>query len=281
MAIDPLVAQAGIQGGSVAAAILITAIADAVAEGDYEKARKLREQAVKEFGPEILPQLEKVEAQTIGKSEFADLRADPALVARQMGALDKLAAFTEPGMTPEDVAEQRSAIEAQSGLMAQQQANAEALSARRGMMRSGLSQALGQDAAESGAQRSADVAAQMAAQRQQRRLAALSQFGGMASGIRGQAFEEGSTRASAIDALNRFNANMQYDAQKARNDAALAKYEAELKLKQLRNKAREGVATAFEGRGGRTSATGKNIAGGVLALGETGGVAAEKGLFSK
>ena len=255
-----------------AAALIGRLFSEAIAAGDYDKAMALRRRAVAEFGDEILPELERIEAETIERSEFEKVQADPRLQSAQMTALDRLSAFTEPGLSPEDAAEQRAAMEAAGGVAARQADAAGQLAARRGLLRSGLTQALGQDMAESGAQTAADAATQLAADRRRQRLQAISSFGGMAGDIRGQDVGEQQTRAGAIDSLNRFNANMRYDAQKARNASALDKFNATLRLREGRVKALGNWADSYNQRGDRNRETGKDISAGVSkSIGSFGG----------
>lgn len=254
------------------AALVGRLISEAIAAGDYDKAMALRRRAVAEYGDEILPELERIEAENIERSEFEKVQADPRLQSAQMTALDRLSAFTEPGLSPEDAAEQRAVTEAAGGVAARQAGAAGQLAARRGLLRSGLTQALGQDMAEGGAQTAADAAARLAADRRRQRLSAISSFGNMAGDIRGQDVSEQQARAGAIDSLNRFNANMRYDAQKARNAAALDKSNATLRLREGRVRALGDWADSYNQRGDRNRETSKDISAGVSkSIGSFGG----------
>lgn len=249
--------------GGAGVALLSRLIGEAIAAGDIARAEQLKQQAVSEYGEGILPQLEQVTAQEVGPTELANIRTDPTGRSAQVSALQKLASFGEGGFTPEDAAEQRRLTDAAAGAAASQAAAGEQLAAARGLKRSGLSQALNQQAAQGAAQSTADVGAQLAAQRRARQLQALGMMGQQGGALRGADYGEASDRATAQDAINRFNANMRAGAVEARNRNAMASYDANMRLKQARNQARGDLAGFYGARGVRNSETAQDIGAGV------------------
>lgn len=244
-------------------ALLSRLIGEAIAAGDIDRAERLKQQAVAEYGPEILPQLEMPQAQEVGRTELEGVREDAAPRAAQLAALERLSQYGSGEMLPEDYAEQRRVMDAASGVASRQAAQGEQLAASRGLRRAGLSQALGQQAAQQGAQTGADAAAQLAAQRRQRQLMALSQVGSLGGSIRGQDYNVASDRARAQDAINQFNANMRADAVEARNRAAQQRFSAQMQAANARNQARGDLAGFYAGRGERNSQTAQDIGTGV------------------
>lgn len=249
--------------GGAAVALISRLIGEAIAAGDIERAEDLKRQAVAEYGDEILPQLEQATAQEVGPTELGKIQADPTGRNAQVSALERLAQFGEGGFSPEDAAEQRRAMDAAGGVASRQAAQGEQLAAARGLQRSGLSQALGQQAAQAGAQTASDTAAQLAAQRRQRQLQALGMMGSQGGALRGADYGEQADKATAQDALNRFNANMRASALDQRNRNAQSQYAAQMQLKGARNNARGELGDFYTGRGERNSQTAQDIGAGV------------------
>ena len=263
---DPVTMAAIGAGG----ALLARLIGEAIAAGDIDRAAKLKEQAIAEYGPEILPELERVEAQTIPESAVGNLRNDPEGRSGQLAALARLGEMAAPGVTVEDDAMMRRASDEAGGVAARAAGAGEQLAAARGLRSSGLSQALAATGAQAGAQRSADTAASMMADAQQRKLSALGRMAGLAGDVRGSDFAEASKSAEAIDSLNRFNANMTYDAQQARNRAAQQRFDSEMRLKGARNAARGDMASFYGQRAERNKQTAEDVGAAVQGAANTG-----------
>lgn len=238
-------------------------ISEAIAAGDFDKAAKLREDAIAEYGEDILPELEKVQAEALGRSDLGNIKADAAPRNAQMDALARLGEFAAPGMSPEDEGDLRVAQDAAGGVAARAAAMGEQQAASRGLQRSGLSQALAQQGAQAGAQTASDTAVGLASARRQRQLQALSQMGSLGGSVRGADYQQASDAARAQDTINAFNANMNYDARNQRNANSQLGYTNRLGLKNARNQARGNLAGFYEGRGIRNSETGKDITEGV------------------
>lgn len=256
---DPLTLSAA----GAAVALVSRLIGEAISAGDLERAEKLKQQAIADYGEDILPQLEQATAQEVGATELGNIRVDPTGRNAQVSALERLSQFGEGGFSPEDAAEQRRVMDAAAGVASRQAAQGEQLAAARGLRRSGLSQALGQQAAQAGAQTASDAAAQLAAQRRQRQLQALGMMGQQGAALRGADYGEQADRATAQDAINRFNANMRASALDQRNRNAMAAYDANMRRLGARNAARGSLADFYAGRGERNSQTAQDIGAGV------------------
>jgi hypothetical protein len=249
------------EAAAIAAAVSLVGrlISEAIAAGDYARAEKLRMDAVAEYGEDILPELEKVEAETLGRSELGNIKADPAARNAQMDALARLGEFSAPGMSAEDVGDLRMAQDAAGGVAARAAGQGEQLAAARGLQRSGLSQALAQQGAQAGAQTAADAATQLASARRQRQLQALGQMGQLGGSIRAEDYGQASDAARAQDAINQFNANMNYGARNQRNANRQLGFTNQMTLKNNRNVARTGLGDFYTARGTRNAETGKDI----------------------
>ena len=244
-------------------ALIARLIGEALAAGDNAKAERLKQQAIADYGEEILPQLEQATAQEVGATELGSISVDPSGRNAQVSALEKLAAFGEGGFTPEDAAEQRRVMDAAAGVASRQAAQGEQLAAARGLQRSGLSQALGQQAAQAGAQTAADSASQLAAQRRARQLQALGMMGSQGGALRGADYGEQADRATAQDAINRFNANMRASALDARNRNAMNAYNANMQRLDSRNRARGTLADQYSQQANQTRQTASDIGTGI------------------
>lgn len=238
-------------------------IGEAIASGDRERAENLKAAAVAEYGEEILPQLERAEAEQLGATELSKIQLDPAGRNAQISALERLSAYSMPGMTEEDEAEQRRVLDESAGVAGRAAGLAQQSAAARGLSRSGLSQALAAQGAQAAAQTGADATAGLAASRRQRQLQALSMLGQQGSGLRAADYNQAADAASAQDSVNRFNANMRASALAARNQAALDRFNAQMGLKGARNNARLGLANHYSQQADRNSQTAQDIGGGV------------------
>lgn len=259
-----------LSAGGAAVSLISRLIGEAIAAGDYKRAEDLKAQAVAEYGDSILPQLEQVQAQEVGRTELAGIQTDAAPRNAQMSALSKLGEFASGDMLPEDYSEQRRVVDAAGGVAARQAAQGEQLASSRGLQRSGLSQALAMQGAQAGAQTASDAASQLAAQRRQRQLAALGQMGSLGGSIRSADYGQASDAAQAQDAINRFNANMRASAVDARNRNAQAQYQANMQLKGARNQVRGQQADFYVGRGAQNSQTAQDIGAGLQGSMQTG-----------
>jgi hypothetical protein len=234
---------------------LVGAIGGAIAEGDFEKARALRQQALDEYGEDILPVLDRVVAQEVGESAFAQLTEDPSIRGAQTDVMDELRnVYESEGMTDAD----RAALQVAQNEVAQRAASDRA-SLQQRLARTGQTGNAALEAAAGatisgdavGATADMTLRAQMAAR--QRALQALTARGGLAGDVRGADLAFGSARASGQDRINLFNASQRADAANQNNANALSVFNAEIALKNARNTARGQLADEINRKGQRTA----------------------------
>jgi hypothetical protein len=234
---------------------IVGAIGGAIAEGDHEKARALRQEAVDEYGPDILPVLDRLTAQEVGESEFAKIVEDPALRGAQTDVMDELRnVYESEGMTDADRAALQVAQNEVSQRAASDRASLQQRLARTGQTgNAALEAAAGATISGDAVGATADMTlrAQMAAR--QRALQALTARGGLAGDVRGADLAFGSARASGQDRINLFNASQRADAANQNNANALNMFGAELGIRDARNRARGALADEFTRKGQRTS----------------------------
>lgn len=241
----------------MAAGPIVALIGRALAEGDYAKARELRQQALDEYGEDMMPVLDSVIAQEVGPSAFEGIKEDPAMRGTQADTVSELRnVYDTEGNTPADQAAMRVAQNEVSARAASDYANNAQRLARQGqqgnaVLSSALSSSSGADAVGA----TADMAGRAQVAARQRALQALLQSGQMAGDVRGQDFQVSSAKAGAQDRIGMFNADKRADAANQNNTNKLSTFEAGLKLKGARNAARDKLAADFGQSAQRTNET--------------------------
>lgn len=157
-------------------------------------------------------------------SLLSQFSADPQLRAAQMGALENLRQLGQTGLDATDrAAYNQLRLEAARDAKAQQDSILQNMQAR-GMAGSGQELAAKLMSAQNQAQIQSAQGDKLAADAAQRRLQAIAQSGQLGSQLEQQQFGEAAAKASAQDAINRFNtANQQQIMSantQARNQAA-------------------------------------------------------------
>lgn len=180
-------------------------IGQALGSGDKERARQLMDQAVAQFGPDILKAPE-IAALTphLGPAAVSSVYADPQAVAAQRQALQDLQRASRPDNLEFRAATNDAEQFANQQAGAQQGAIQQQLQAR-GLGGSGVDFALRQQAGSNAANRSASQGFGAAVEGRRQALQSLKDYGSMAGQMRGQSFGEGVTRAGATDEVARFN----------------------------------------------------------------------------
>lgn len=234
--------------------ILGPLIGKALGQGDQDRAMQLREQAAQMFGPEMLPQFDKMVAQQLGPSQLNGVNTGGDR-ARQLDALGQFQQLANSnGMTPGD-----QAIQNQAMFQAAQREGADRGAVlqsfnRRGMGGSGAELAA-QLQAQQGAANNYFQAGNAAAQAAQgRKFSALEQFAQQAGGLRGQDYGEAANRAQANDAIARFNAEQNWNAQMQDNANKQNLFQDTLGLNGARSNAELGLAQSYQNRGNQTAA---------------------------
>lgn len=140
------------------------------------------------------------------ESEVGGARADSGAIAAQRAALEQLGVMAQGGYTAEEAAAmQRMRAETAQQEKSQRDAVMQQM-AMRGMSGSGAELAQQLAAQQGGANRGNQMTLETQAQAQRRALQALGMQSDAASGMRGQSFQEDTTRRGAVDDFNRWNA---------------------------------------------------------------------------
>lgn len=188
-----------------------------------------------------LPELEAIAAEQTGPSAMAGVYSDPEQRAQQQQVMEELRSIFEGGgFNVEDEAALNEAL-SRSNVAGNAQRKALASEfAQRGQLGAGARLAMGNMNAQGSANRANQSALNVAAMGQQRKNAALSKYADLAGDMRRQDFGEGSARAQASDAAERWNAT-------ARQRAT--EYNAGLPQQQFGNRVTR--ATGSQGAGSR------------------------------
>src|SRR5574338_1069445 len=92
-------------GYAAIAAAAASLISSFINMGMQSEAQAVRERIADQFGPEILPELDRVTAQQIDSTAFNNIKEDPSLRDTQTKAIDALMqAYDQGGNTPADIA---------------------------------------------------------------------------------------------------------------------------------------------------------------------------------
>lgn len=245
----PLPIAAAVAG--LAAGAIAQAIAGAMAAGDYARAAALKQQALEQYGPEILPKLE-FEAQ---RRTETDVPEDPALRGYQTGALADLQREIDyNGATPEEIAQFDRAQQDSGRQMRGYQGAIEQQMAQRGLGNSPLAGLLSQQAAQQATQRGAEQGTQFAADAAQRKISARQALLAGAGGVRNQDWTRAHAIGSAQDAINQYNIGH-------RQDVEQAKFNAQMALNNARSGILTGQAQDATNQGRETQQVGRDIAG--------------------
>lgn len=162
------------------------------------------------------PQLK---SQALPPSEMGNLRTDPATREAQLSAMNKMKGIEDAGgLTLEDLAAQnkvmgnvaRQASAGQNRILEQR--------AMRGTLGSGDELAASLSNQQAGAERANEAGLQTAANAQRNYYQSILGRGKMAGDLRGQDFQEASTKANANDLRNRYNNNQDWEAQRYNAD---------------------------------------------------------------
>jgi len=228
------------------------AISSAINAGRYEEAQKLRDQALAEYGPDILPKL-KIELQNyeIPESVVAGLTGDKESIGMQRRALGELS--RQAYGNPDDAQLSLSLLRAQDAARGEMGRNSatilENLRNQGQFNRTGVAaqMAAGQGAANM-ANRQGLEAAAMAEQRKQRALVELMSG---ATNMRNQSFNERVTAGGAQDSLNRANMQMRANAQDQYYNQMHQDFMRKLQLANARANVRTAQANEVMGQGER------------------------------
>lgn len=157
------------------------------------------------------PLLEEIYQQS--NTEFDNVKVDPSVLYAQNKALDELINLSESkGLNAIDQQALQEIVDAENRNLKGQQDAIMQDAMQRGVYGSGLEMAQRLQAAQSAANRMNNQDMNVMAQAQQRALDALSNYGNLASNMRGQDYNEQAKRAAAQDAINQYNINNMVEA---------------------------------------------------------------------
>ena len=199
----------------VTASILIPAVVGAVSSfmqaGNNADAQKAIEEAVAKYGPEARALIEQELGGPSAMAEVYGERLAPEAAAAQKRALQQLQQVSEKGYTPEEEAAIRQIQSETAATAASQRAATQEAFARRGISGGGAERVAAFQAASQAANRAGQQGLDVAAAAQRRAFQAMQQTGALGGSMRGQAFEEGRTRAAADEARRINRARMKTD----------------------------------------------------------------------
>jgi hypothetical protein len=197
-----------------ALAFIIPAVAGVVSSfmqaGNNAAAQKEIEKLVEQYGPEAQALIEQELGGPSAMAEVYGERLAPEAAAAQRRVLQQLQQVSERGYTPEEEAAIRQIQAETAATAASQRAATQEAFARRGLSGGGAERVAAFQTASQAANRAAQQGLDVAAQAQKRAFQAMQQTGALGGSMRGQAFEEGRTRAAAEEArrINRARMNM-------------------------------------------------------------------------
>lgn len=191
-----------------------------------KRARKLGEEAQQYYEevPALTAEQLQYQPTQFGESQMASAAADPQAIEAQKRALAQMQdIYAQGGYTAAERAQIDQTLAASAQQEASQRAAVQQQMASRGMGGSGAELAGALSAAQGGAETSRLQSGQIAAAGQMRALDALAASAGLGSEMRGQSFNEASTRGQGADraraydieslnAAERWNANAYADA---------------------------------------------------------------------
>ena len=254
---------------AAAAAVAASAISRAVAQGDYDKARKTYADAVAQYGDIMVPELDKAVAEQVPESEFTKIKMGGQSLAQQMKVMSELDnVYQNEGMTQADDAAMKLAdmganARAGSAFQALEQQLAERGQAGNpAMLAAARSQIGGQTASGIAAGR---YQAQIDARN--RALSALTSSGQLASQIRDQDWQQAAARAAAIDATNRWNADQRTAAERENARRAESMFAMQMAKAGGINNARAGQAANYQAQGNATQQMGGQMANAISSIG--------------
>ena len=208
------------------------------AEAEREAVKRVQEDAYKYTTDIKPPTLEEAKLFEQSPAELSKFTEDARLKAAQMKALEGLGREVEyEGMTPEDFAAVQRAQAQAGSVEAGLRGAAQREMAQRGATSSTAGYLGAISAAQAGTNRAADMQMQAAEDSRRRYMAALEGLGGLGGQVRGQEFGMASERASAQDAINRFNVGQKTATQQYNLGLAQQGFENQLRLAEARRAA--------------------------------------------
>lgn len=235
------------------AAMVASVVGALIGAGQDAKAQEVRQKALDAYGPELLPHLERAEAQQVQGTAFGQLQEDDSLRSRQLETLAGLEnVVAHEGTTEADRAANQLAFDDASARTESAARGVANSMAQRGQSGGPADYALQLQAAQGSTNQAANMARQNAGAARMRALQALEAGGTLAGNVRGQDYRRLADVASAQDELNRFNAGQRAAAQAYNLNIPQQEFDNEMLLNNARANASNGVAAGYE-RGGQAA----------------------------
>lgn len=226
------------------------------ADAEHNAAKMVQEGAFADIQNIIPPELQLAELYEQGPAEISKFAEDPRLRDAQLKALEGLGREVDfRGLTPEDIAANQRVAGETGRMEAGFRGAAQQSAAQRGMASSTGAYLGDLSAGQAATNRASAAGTENAAAARQRYLAALEGLGGMGAQVRGQDFGIAGQRASAQDAINRFNVGQRSATQAYNLGVPQQDFENQMGLGRLGLSAAAQYADEFNRRGERASAT--------------------------
>ncbi len=250
------------------AAMFASVIGALIGSGEDAKAQQVRQDALDAYGPELLPHLEKAEAQELEGTAFSQLQEDGSLRSRQLQTLAGLENVVKnEGMTEADRAANQLAFNDASGRTESVTRGIENSMAQRGQTGGPADYALKLQAAQGSTNQAANMARANTGDARMRALRALESGGNLAGEVRGQDYRRLSDLAEAQDHSNQFNAGQRGAAQAYNLGIPQQEFDNEMLMNNARANASNGVAAGYERSGAAARETAAGVGQGFITWG--------------
>lgn len=250
-------------------AAAVAAISALAAAGEDQKAQAIRDGLVAEYGPEILPELERAEAEQAQSSAFETSQAPADGRETQLDVSEELAnIYDTGGQTSADEAAYDVARRGVSQRAASQAGDISIAAAQRGQTGSGLGSVLAMQSGQGELEALSGLNANIASDARGRALQALTARGQMAGQMRGQDWGQVSDRASAIDLMNRFNATQRQQTSMRNADLSQQQFDNNMQRLSAKGAAQNNQALGHERSAAGTRQTGAGLANSAMSYGQ-------------
>lgn len=269
----PLVVMA--IGAAVAA--VATAVGAAIAQGNLDKAREIREKALAQYGDDIRPQLDESIAEEVGPSAFEAIVENPEGRDAQRNAMRRFAElYDSAGHTQGDEAALQLANQgAQQRASSDYQSLAQNLAARGQSMNPALAAAMASRSSGEVVNATATNRYRSQADARQRAMQALGESADIGGRMREQEYSRDANRAAAIDRVNQYNAGQRTNANNENNRRRLQGFDMDMALRGARTGAYNALAGGEENQARATQGTAAGIANAATSV--AGGIAGGMG----
>lgn len=242
---------------------VISAITSLVAMGQEQEAAALRQRIVAQYGPEILPDLDKAIAQEVGPSALATMDDKGRQIQGDIDT-DLAEIYDTAGNTPADEAAYDVARRSVSQRASQRSGENAMSVAQRGQAGGQLGSVLAAQSGQSELDALAGLNAEVASSARNRAMQALSARAGNAAQMRGGDME----KASATDLMNRFNASQRQGAEMYNVGLPQQQFDNDMLRRQAQAAAINGQASGYERAADGTRAMGAGAANSAMSYGQ-------------